>query len=145
MQLAEGGTPNSGSPEGHSNKRTSKCVANSVHLILTIFEGISSATEQRSVSYETDSTGDFDEEIPSKVTNPKAREIAVTPEPGADSNGNDTVLPSSSTKTEHISYPSCSLPRPRRCAADRKNYNEKKYFHDLFGPDHKRKYSTQDG
>ncbi|KAK8103845.1 uncharacterized protein PG998_010878 [Apiospora kogelbergensis] len=111
---------------------------------------ISPASRRRSGSYQTDSTGDFDEEIPHRVPNPKAREVMMTPEPGAhsygdgDGDGNDTELPPSSTKSVLGSYLSRSLPRPRRGAADGVNYNEKKYFKDLLGPQHKRKCSSRD-
>ncbi|KAK6820523.1 hypothetical protein PG987_014923 [Apiospora arundinis] len=128
----------------HADKKTSEYIASSAsYKPLTILEEISPETGRRSVAYDTDSTGDFEEEIPYRVTNPKAPEAVVTLEPGA--SDNDLELYSSSTKTVPRSSPPSSLPRPRRCAADRVNYNEKKYFNDLLGPQHKRKCSASDG
>ncbi|KAK7983803.1 hypothetical protein PG989_011205 [Apiospora arundinis] len=128
----------------HADKKTSEYIASSAsYKPLTILEEISPETGRRSVAYDTDSTGDFEEEIPYRVPNPKAPEAVVTLEPGA--SDNDLELYSSSTKTVPGSSPPSSLPRPRRCAADRVNYNEKKYFNDLLGPQHKRKCSASDG
>lgn len=82
---------------------------------------------QQSDVEDSDSTGDFDEELPNRVPNPKNTRSFVTPDPGDDDQAND---PASSIQVLPGSFLSSSLSRPRRSVADRKNYNEKKYFKD---------------
>ncbi|KAK7914747.1 hypothetical protein PG985_012450 [Apiospora marii] len=88
---------------------------------------MSPATVQQSGVEDSDSTGDFDEELPSRVPNPKTTRSFVTPDPGVDDQANG---PTSSIQAAAGSFPPSSLALPKRSAADRKNYNERQYYKD---------------
>ncbi|KAK7984927.1 hypothetical protein PG988_002549 [Apiospora saccharicola] len=89
---------------------------------------MSPGTVQQSDSVDSDSTGDFDEELPNRVpSNTKNMRSCVTPDLGVVDQANG---PASSIQAVPGSFLPSSLPRPRRNAADRKNYNEKQCFKD---------------
>ncbi|KAK8122421.1 hypothetical protein PG984_011091 [Apiospora sp. TS-2023a] len=89
---------------------------------------VSPGTVQQSDSVDSDSTGDFDEELPSRVpSNTKNMRSCVTPDLGVVDQANG---PASSIQAVSGSFLPSSLPRPKRSAANQKNYNEKKYFKD---------------